>query len=298
MTAPTSDRRSRSTAPQAREWLAANLERKTDGGAPLRGRCDHTSTKERSPTSAPIQKPAVRRRLRRHHLAEGVRRPGAHRRPRAGLRRGGRAPTGCPTSASPAAPPSACAPRRCWPTPRPSSSAATCPGSSPASELWVQFFSEPGAGSDLAGRHDPRRRATATAGSSTARRSGAAAPTTPTTACAWPAPTGTSPSTAGSPGSPSRSTSRASTCEPIREINGDAEFCQEFFDDVELTDDDVIGEVDQGWTVAQTMLFFERGGGRDERAPARRGDARALAPDLVALAHAGWGGTRTRPCAS
>ena len=51
------------------------------------------------------------------------------------------------------------------------------------------------------------------------------------------------------------------TLERIRQINGNAEFCQEFFDDVVLTDDDVIGEVNDGWTVTQTMLLYERGGG-------------------------------------
>ncbi len=72
------------------------------------------------------------------------------------------------------------------------------------------------------------------------------------------------------------------TVQPITEINGDAEFCQEFFDDVELTDGDVIGEVDQGWRVAQTMLVFERGGGGSE--PPGRAREAGLAPDLVALA--------------
>jgi len=37
---------------------------------------------------------------------------------------------------------------------------------------------------------------------------------------------------------------------PIREITGGAEFCQEFLDGVRVRGDEVIGEVDQGWTVA------------------------------------------------
>ena len=76
---------------------------------------------------------------------------------------------------------------------------------------------------------------------------------------------------------------RGVTVRRIKQINGDAEFCQEFFDDVELTDDDVIGEVDGGWAVAQTMLLFERGGGGGEW-PLRAPDARRVAPDLVELA--------------
>jgi len=51
------------------------------------------------------------------------------------------------------------------------------------------------------------------------------------------------------------------TIERIRQINGDAEFCQEYLDEVELTDADMIGEVDAGWSVTQTMLLHERGAG-------------------------------------
>jgi alkylation response protein AidB-like acyl-CoA dehydrogenase len=73
------------------------------------------------------------------------------------------------------------------------------------------------------------------------------------------------------------------TVQRIRQVNGNAEFCQEFFDDVELTDDDVIGTVNDGWTVTQTMLVFEKGGGGN-LGRQRRGDARTLPPDLIALA--------------
>ncbi|MBL7498699.1 acyl-CoA dehydrogenase family protein [Frankia sp. CNm7] len=73
------------------------------------------------------------------------------------------------------------------------------------------------------------------------------------------------------------------TVQRIRQITGSAEFCQEFFDDVVLTDDDVIGEVNDGWTVTQTMLLFERGGG-GEAQPRAGGDARRLPADLVELA--------------
>jgi len=50
----------------------------------------------------------------------------------------------------------------------------------------------------------------------------------------------------------------------IRMANGSAEFCQEFFTDVLVPASDVIGEVDDGWTVASRLLFHERdavGGG-------------------------------------
>ena len=75
----------------------------------------------------------------------------------------------------------------------------------------------------------------------------------------------------------------AVTVRPIREINGSAEFCEEFLDDVVVGDDAVIGGVDEGWPVANTMLNAERGGGALAHVPStpRR---RRLAPDLVHLA--------------
>src|ERR1700722_2783603 len=148
-------------------------------------------------------------------------------------------------------------------------------------ELWVQFFSEPGAGSDLAGIITRAARAGEqwilngskiwSSGAYYADYGMCLARTN------WDVPkhrglTWFAVSTAA----------RGVTVEPIRMIIGDAEFCQEFFDDVELSDGDVIGDVDQGWRVAQTMLVFERGGGGSSLpAAAARHD---LAPDLVALA--------------
>jgi alkylation response protein AidB-like acyl-CoA dehydrogenase len=76
-------------------------------------------------------------------------------------------------------------------------------------------------------------------------------------------------------------TAKGVTVRRIRQINGNAEFCQEFFDDVELTDDDVIGPVNGGWTVTQTMLFFERGGGGTAGRMTTRG---GIAPGLTELA--------------
>ena len=54
------------------------------------------------------------------------------------------------------------------------------------------------------------------------------------------------------------------TVEQIRQIDGSIEFCQEFFDDVPIPVSAVIGEVDDGWTVANRLLVHERmavGGG-------------------------------------
>jgi alkylation response protein AidB-like acyl-CoA dehydrogenase len=73
------------------------------------------------------------------------------------------------------------------------------------------------------------------------------------------------------------------TVRRIRQITGDAEFCQEFFDGVELTDEHVIGEVNAGWSVTQTMLVFERGGAIAGGGPVRAAP-KGVAPDLVELA--------------
>ncbi len=44
----------------------------------------------------------------------------------------------------------------------------------------------------------------------------------------------------------------------IKHVDGTEEFCQEFFDDVPIPLDHVLGEVDDGWTVASRLMFHER----------------------------------------
>jgi len=73
------------------------------------------------------------------------------------------------------------------------------------------------------------------------------------------------------------------TIRPILQINETAEFCEDFFDDVIVPDEDRVGEVNQGWSVTQTLLVFERGAGRPDAAPEHLSPG-PLAPDLVALA--------------
>jgi alkylation response protein AidB-like acyl-CoA dehydrogenase len=46
--------------------------------------------------------------------------------------------------------------------------------------------------------------------------------------------------------------------EQIRQVDGSMEFCQEFFDDVVVPITDVVGEIDDGWTVATRLLTHER----------------------------------------
>ncbi|WP_067662883.1 acyl-CoA dehydrogenase [Nocardia miyunensis] len=67
---------------------------------------------------------------------------------------------------------------------------------------------------------------------------------------------------------------------PLREITGDAVFNEVFFDDVFVPDADVVGEVNNGWTVARATLGNERvsiGGMAHGRTPF----------DLIDLVHVG-----------
>jgi len=148
-------------------------------------------------------------------------------------------------------------------------------------ELWAQFFSEPGAGSDLAGitTRAVRDGERWVLNGSKIWSSGAyyADYGMCLARTDWEVP-----KHRGLTWFAVRTTAPGVTVQPIREINGGTEFCQEFLDDVELTDDDVIGEVNHGWAVAQTMLVFERGGGSLNAVP--RQGPRRLAPDLVELA--------------
>ncbi|MBX6388765.1 MAG: acyl-CoA dehydrogenase family protein [Frankia sp.] len=150
-------------------------------------------------------------------------------------------------------------------------------------ELWVEFFSEPAAGSDLAGVRTTATRdpsGTWILNGSKIWSSGAyyadwgmcLARTN------WDVPKHRGLTWFAVP-----ATAPGVTIRRIRQITGDAEFCEEFFDNVELSDDDVIGEVDNGWTVTQTMLLFERGGGAAHDS-SRRVAPRGIAPDLVELA--------------
>ena len=46
---------------------------------------------------------------------------------------------------------------------------------------------------------------------------------------------------------------------PIRVLTGGTEFCEVFFTDVRIPADDVVGEVNGGWAVAMSLLGHERG---------------------------------------
>ncbi|OBI02795.1 acyl-CoA dehydrogenase family protein [Mycobacterium scrofulaceum] len=48
------------------------------------------------------------------------------------------------------------------------------------------------------------------------------------------------------------------TINRIKQVNGSVEFCEEFFDDVDVGDDAVLGEPGKGWDVASRQLYHER----------------------------------------
>jgi alkylation response protein AidB-like acyl-CoA dehydrogenase len=156
-------------------------------------------------------------------------------------------------------------------------------------ELWVQFLSEPSGGSDLAGLVT---RATRDGDvfvlngskiwSSGAHRSDYALCLART--------------------DPHATKHRGLTCfivkihqpgievRQIRMVNGSNEFCQEFFDDVAIPASDVVGQVNDGWTVASRLLYHERdavgGGSPYSSGSGGRGDRGGGRNELVELAKA------------
>jgi len=125
-------------------------------------------------------------------------------------------------------------------------------------EIWCQLFSEPGAGSDLAGLSTRVRRdgeewtangqkvwtsrgAYAQFGLLLARHDGSVAKHRGITAF------GLDLRNAGV------------DIRPLRQMNGDAHFTEVFLDDAPVADSDRIGDVGDGWRVALTCLSYERG---------------------------------------
>jgi alkylation response protein AidB-like acyl-CoA dehydrogenase len=48
------------------------------------------------------------------------------------------------------------------------------------------------------------------------------------------------------------------TVRPIRNIAGEEEFCEVFFDNVRVPRTNIVGELNNGWTMAKALLSFER----------------------------------------
>ena len=56
-------------------------------------------------------------------------------------------------------------------------------------------------------------------------------------------------------------TSPGFSCRPLRQMSGEAEFGEMFFDDMRIPHENLIGELNRGWYVAMTTLGAERAGG-------------------------------------
>ncbi|QMU67531.1 acyl-CoA dehydrogenase family protein [Streptacidiphilus sp. P02-A3a] len=156
------------------------------------------------------------------------------------------------------------------------------PGIATGAEIWCQGYSEPGAGSDLA------------AVRTSARRDGdgwlVSGQKTWTSLSRWADRCFVLART--EPGShrhhglsllllPMDQPGRVEV-RPIRQLDGEAEFSEVFFDDARA--DDVLGRVGDGWRVAMTLLAFERGVGMLGR---QIGYARELAVVLAEAARTG-----------
>ena len=124
-------------------------------------------------------------------------------------------------------------------------------------DIWCQMFSEPGAGSDLAG---VRTRAQRVAGGW--RLNGQKVWTSGAHHSKWGiALVRTNPDAAKHKGLTMFFIEMASpgiTVRPIRQLSGSCHFNEVFFDDVFVPDEQRLGDVDAGWQVALTTLTNER----------------------------------------
>jgi alkylation response protein AidB-like acyl-CoA dehydrogenase len=124
-------------------------------------------------------------------------------------------------------------------------------------DLWCQLFSEPGAGSDLAGLATRavrdgdtwvvRGQKVWTSLGDVAVHGILLARTDPDV-----------PKHAGITAFLMPMDAEGVTVRPLRQITGDAEFCEVFLDDVRIEDSSRLGPVGEGWRVAQSVLMNER----------------------------------------
>jgi alkylation response protein AidB-like acyl-CoA dehydrogenase len=156
-----------------------------------------------------------------------------------------------------------------------------------ADEVWCQLFSEPAAGSDLAGIQARARRQD----DGSWRLSGQKVWTTNAQIASFGLLLART-----DPDVPKHKgltmfvvplDAEGVTIRGLRQISGEAEFNEVFFDDVHLEADATVGPVDGGWGVALTTLMFERltiGGGAEGMGYRADRFAGAIAGDAAAAA--------------
>jgi len=152
-------------------------------------------------------------------------------------------------------------------------------------EVWCQLFSEPAAGSDLAGIQTRARQAE----DGSWRLSGQKVWTTNAQFAAYGLLLArTDPDAHKHKGLTMfvvPMDAAGVTIRPLRQISGEPEFNEVFFDDVELAPDAAVGPVNGGWGVALTTLMFERltiGAGSEGMGYRADRFAAAIASDPVA----------------
>tara|TARA_R110000787_G_scaffold43087_1_gene105687 strand:- start:37 stop:1245 length:1209 start_codon:yes stop_codon:yes gene_type:complete len=77
------------------------------------------------------------------------------------------------------------------------------------------------------------------------------------------------------------------TLKPIKLISGDSPFSETFFDDVKALKENLIGKLDEGWSVGKRLLQHERssiGNSPIGSSPMQASDAGSKVPELVTLA--------------
>src|SRR6201996_1717234 len=87
------------------------------------------------------------------------------------------------------------------------------------------------------------------------------------------------------------------TINRIKQVNGSVEFCEEFFDDVEVGEDAVVEEPGKGWDVASRQLYHERrtmGDGSEYTSGPGIAEAQDVSIDLLALVERTNQGQRER----
>ena len=71
------------------------------------------------------------------------------------------------------------------------------------------------------------------------------------------------------------------TVKPIRLISGSSPFCETFLDDAVAAKEDLVGDLNKGWTVGKRLLQFERSGIGGLSGGARPSEAGTSLPDIA-----------------
>ncbi len=141
---------------------------------------------------------------------------------------------------------------------RPDQCARWLPKIATGEEIWCQLFSEPGAGSDLAGLATRVRR-NGTEWAANGQKVWTSRGSYSQLGLLLARSDGSVPKHRGITAFGLDLHVAGVDVRPLRQMNGDADFTEVFLDDAPVADADRIGEVGDGWRVALTCLSYERG---------------------------------------